>query len=302
MITGAKRAIGKDLRRPLLLPSPTPGRSKAEKSKTRKVRVDREAAKSVEETPETAVRQSVAFLEAIAETSDAPTDDGDDDGDLSRYILSKTSSAPTDDDDISRYILSVSEDSEDLSPIQGNIGARLSRKRIKPADPIAPSERADFCTEATEETQVTDLVVALEEVIGSFDEPTDDELPDDPLPLGPGKESPLFEDEDVNWESWTKSSRGFGDRNKNNAPSWGEGTGEAVFRVLGAVVDCASTPCDGKFFSFRGNSKKKAVIGSLYLGDAEREAREDHRITAPRGHAPTRTDRGRTATTARSRR
>ena len=89
MITGAKRAIGKDLRRPLLLPSPTPGRSKAEKSKTRKVRVDREAAKSVEETPETAVRQSVAFLEAIAETSDAPTDDGDDDGDLSGTFSAK---------------------------------------------------------------------------------------------------------------------------------------------------------------------------------------------------------------------
>ena len=352
LIKGAKRAIGKDLRRPLRSPSSPPsGRSKAGKSKTRYVHVDGEAAKSVEgtletaeETPGTAVRQSVAFLEAIAETSDAPTDDDDD---LSRYILSKTSSAPTDDDELSRYILSVSEDSDDLSPIQGDIGAGLSQKHIKPADPIAPSERADsrtdregvdgvgsdyvkladrigiamsescdslteaakethldryaqlaatdsyteatdetrFADEETEETQVVDFFAVFEEVGGTLDEPTDDKLPDDPVPVAPpaveesrpDETGSLCEDTGLTLESSTMPSRGCGDRNQtDDAPSWGEGAGEAIFRAFGALADYAGTACEGdEFVSFPGNSKKKASIGSLYLGDVKREARED---------------------------
>ena len=66
------------------------------------------------------------------------------------------------------------------------------------------------------------------------------------------------------------------DRYLNKPTDWGKDVGEALFRAFGALADYANTACKGdEFVSFPDNSKKKAAIDSLYLGDVEREARED---------------------------
>ena len=187
MIVGAKRAIEEDLRRPMLLPSP-PGGSKAGWLSRIK------PADQVELSERATDREGVDGIDGdAAESVEEPPENAEE-------MIAGTSAAPTEDEMTPRYI-SVSEEREDLSPIQDIIR--------NPDDAVSPSEAGP-----SEELRTDEMGTLY-----------DDEC---------AKWEPWTESEQ------SKRSYGCGDQVLTDAMFWGEEARQAFARVLETLADCAS--------------------------------------------------------------